>query len=691
MHFQYPWVLWFLLALAIPILVHLFNFRRPRRLLFSNLLFLRQVTEVVQRRLKLKQYLLLATRLLLFALLICLFAGPYIPRETGTAAKGGGTPSVVIIIDNSRSMSVQDERGNYLEQARKLAYTLIQSHGSSAEFQVHTTGNLPLGAPFAPQGQAFLQLDRLDYADRAVGYAEILANRRLYFSEAANPLHRLYFISDFQQQTVLADTVSASALEADAVQVAFVPVGGRPQPNLYITELAFEGALLEKDKPATLNLRVQNDGTEPANGLTLRLVVEGKATGVSQVDVPAGESREVQMVFTPSQRGWQSAFVELQDPAVEFDNRRHFSFYIPDNSRILLVTGEEDPRYLRLFFGQLTRQYKLEETDARNFPGKRLEDYAMIIMAGVPEVSAGLATRLETWTRQGGGLLVLPSEKMDIASLNTLLGRMGGGNFGKLHTYGTPTPLAMPDLQDVLFEGVFAKARAQDKFDSPAISRIFTYAPTQSAVHFVPLKDQSGKPFLVRVPVDDGMLCVFTSYPSLTWSDFPLKTSFVPVLYRTALLLNHMARQELYQTLGKFQLRKLKARDNTSIRLVSQQDRNLSMVPDQYVQAGQTFLNFERTGVTAGSWHIQSGDTTLEKISFNLPAAESDLRTLPADKLRAYLDEAGAGFVTLLDAHEAVLRKQVEEQAGGMPLWRYFLLGVLLLLLAEALIIRFVK
>jgi hypothetical protein len=692
MQFQHPWVLWFLLALAIPILVHLFNFRKPRRLLFSNLLFLRQVTEVVQRRLKLKHYLLLATRLLLIAFLVFLFAGPFIPNSTGQGGASQGTPSVVIVIDNSRSMSVQDERGNYLEQARKLAYTLIQSHGTNAEYQVHTTGNLLLGGPFAPQGQALLQLDKLDYADRSLSYAHLLASRHLFFAEAANPVHRLYFISDFQKRTVLADTLPTAAKASADVQVAFVPVGGRAQPNAAITELAFEGALLEKGKPANLRLRVQNYGTEALTAATLRLMVGGKAAGITTVDVPAGESQEVVLTFTPNDRGWQSAFIELQDPATEFDNRRYFAYFIPDNSRVLLVTGDEDPKYLRLFFGELTQQYKLETVDSRTLPGKRLEDYTMILLAGVPDVSEGLAARLDTWTRQGGGLLIFPAAQQQTASINALLARLGAGAYGQLQTHTPPLALAKPDLQDVLFEGVFEKARSQDNFDSPLLNRSYSYNPPTGSLHFVPMRDQRGQPFLTRVPVGEGMVCLFSSYPGLTWSDFPLKTSFVPVLYRTALLLNHLARQELYQTLGQFQLRKLRAAGSANeVGLVDQQDRTRRMVPDQYVQAGQTFLNFERTGVQAGNWLLMAADSVLEHIAFNLPAAESDLSLPSPQALRDHLADAGLTYVTVLDGREAVLRQQVAEQAGGTPLWRWFLYAVLLCLAAEAAIVRWVK
>src|SRR5690606_28086855 len=123
----YPQFLFGLLALAIPIIIHLFNFRRTKKIYFSNNLFLRNVKEATTSKLKVKHLLILAARLLFITCLVLTFAQPYIPGENQNAAENGEN-LVYIYLDNSQSMSSEvasNLRGidlgvNYIEEIIKL-------------------------------------------------------------------------------------------------------------------------------------------------------------------------------------------------------------------------------------------------------------------------------------------------------------------------------------------------------------------------------------------------------------------------------------------------------------------------------------------------------------------------------------------------------------------------------------------
>src|SRR5690606_35334646 len=103
MTFLYPSFLWALLALSIPVIIHLFNFRKTTRIFFSNNRFLRQVKEVTTAKRRLKHYLILASRLLFLLFLVFTFAQPVIPaRDQLDAGR-----NIVIYLDNSQSMSAR--------------------------------------------------------------------------------------------------------------------------------------------------------------------------------------------------------------------------------------------------------------------------------------------------------------------------------------------------------------------------------------------------------------------------------------------------------------------------------------------------------------------------------------------------------------------------------------------------------
>src|ERR1700749_154283 len=103
MQFLHPGYLYALSAIAVPIIVHLFNFRRYKTVYFSNVKFLREVKEETTSRSRLKHLLVLAARLLALTFLVLAFAQPFIPNKRNTGA--GGRRLISFYIDNSFSMN----------------------------------------------------------------------------------------------------------------------------------------------------------------------------------------------------------------------------------------------------------------------------------------------------------------------------------------------------------------------------------------------------------------------------------------------------------------------------------------------------------------------------------------------------------------------------------------------------------
>src|SRR4051812_24822362 len=114
MHFLYPAFLFALLSLAIPVLIHLFNFRRYQKVYFSNVQFLKEIQEQQSSRKNLKERLILATRMLALAFLVLAFAKPYIPGNN--AANAGKQHIVSIFVDNSYSMQTINREGTLLDE-----------------------------------------------------------------------------------------------------------------------------------------------------------------------------------------------------------------------------------------------------------------------------------------------------------------------------------------------------------------------------------------------------------------------------------------------------------------------------------------------------------------------------------------------------------------------------------------------
>src|SRR5687768_11450579 len=121
--FAYPAFLWALAALAIPVIIHLFSFRRYKTVYFPNVAFLQEVKQQTDSRTRLKHWLVLLSRLLLLTFLVFAFAQPSF-RKNNVEVKTGKN-AISIFIDNSFSMQQTDAEQTLLERARKKAYEVL--------------------------------------------------------------------------------------------------------------------------------------------------------------------------------------------------------------------------------------------------------------------------------------------------------------------------------------------------------------------------------------------------------------------------------------------------------------------------------------------------------------------------------------------------------------------------------------
>src|ERR1700749_1899960 len=92
MHFLYPAFLFGLISLVIPVIIHLFNFRKYQKVYFSNVQFLKEVNQQQSSRRNLKERIILAARLLALTFLVLAFARPYISNKQNLTT---GTQQVV--------------------------------------------------------------------------------------------------------------------------------------------------------------------------------------------------------------------------------------------------------------------------------------------------------------------------------------------------------------------------------------------------------------------------------------------------------------------------------------------------------------------------------------------------------------------------------------------------------------------
>src|SRR5437868_5764156 len=136
MSFVFPSFLYALFAVSIPIIIHLFNFRKYKTVYFTNVKFLRELKQESQSKSRLKELLILAARILAISCLVLAFAQPVLVDKTAKIKTGD--KAIGIYIDNSFSMEGVNKNGTLLSDAKKRANEIVNAFGSADRFMLLT-------------------------------------------------------------------------------------------------------------------------------------------------------------------------------------------------------------------------------------------------------------------------------------------------------------------------------------------------------------------------------------------------------------------------------------------------------------------------------------------------------------------------------------------------------------------------
>ena len=99
MRYQNPQLLYALFAIIVPIVLHFINLRKHKIVNFSSIRFLKQIKEEKRKQSKLRDLLILLSRILAITFLVIAFSKPYIPDKNKEII----SKNICIYIDNSFS------------------------------------------------------------------------------------------------------------------------------------------------------------------------------------------------------------------------------------------------------------------------------------------------------------------------------------------------------------------------------------------------------------------------------------------------------------------------------------------------------------------------------------------------------------------------------------------------------------
>ncbi|MDX1909594.1 MAG: BatA domain-containing protein [Bacteroidia bacterium] len=677
MMFLSPVALWGLLTLAVPVIVHFFNFQRPRQVLFSNVALVKEVQRSVVRRIKLRQWLILLIRMAAVAAIVLALAGPVL-TERGGLVQGGR--SVAIVLDNSPSMTAGNDQGVYFQQAISMARNIVKAYSSTDEYLIMTGANLQPEAYFSTQQEALDQLQALQTEPNTRSHYEILGFGSRFFGRAQYPARELYLISDFQRATMAADSGGVSSPDS-TIRFHYIPLATRPTQNIYITDHQITSRVIERGKPVNLRMQLVNGGDQPVRDLSVRVMLADKAVAIATVTLSPGETQQLDLTMTPETAGWLSGYIEVEDNPINFDNRRYISLYVPDKEKILIAESQPS-RELRILFGQLFTTFETTFIPGRNLNALELNDYKAIILSGQRDMPPGLGEKLAAYLDQGGSILLLPGEGLDLPAMNAFLDQVKAGQFQEMVRYPDGVRASGADLAHPAFEGIYTRQKADQQFDAPMVFKLYPLVTQGQRVLSRILTLDNQLPVLTEVQTGSGLLLISALSMEQTWTDLPISGIFTPLMYRLAQLMTQ-PKDALSgsQVIGQFVPLPVVGEGEGIIQLVHTD--GTSYAPGQYLRGGATVLSFENLDLPPGNYQLVQADRVLRHLSFNVSDTESRLAYLDAAALREYLNRQQLGEIDVMEAQPDLVANRIQTEQYGRPLWAWFLIAALVFLLTE--------
>ena len=630
MQLQHPELLWGLLLLVLPVLVHLLKLRRFRKTPFTNVSILRRILAESNKSSQLKRWLLLLSRLGLLAALVLAFCQPYKPSQETDIKK-----DIVVYLDNSFSMQARGKNTTLLQQA---VQDLLQSVPPGLRFTLMTQAETFPDVEVTDLQERLLDLD---FSPETLSGDAIRLRAESRFSEVDSTDRQLWILSDFQGW-------DAAAWEGwDRSRVLAVPYRAASAGNISI-----DTAFLVREDPEKIELNVL---------LTLHGDIENSPVSLYQGDAliaktggqPEGEGI-VNARFTLPAAEPLKGTLQVTDNSLSYDNTLFITRNEPPRLQVLAI-GPRPSSYLTRIY--TPGEFNLRQTSLRELDYSILEQQHLVLLNELAEIPESLSTALREFLEQGGSLVVIPSHEAITESYNRFLNSLGVGLEPRVDEEILITGI---NFDHPLFRDVFEKQI--ENFDYPASTGYYPLGGNLPRM----IGFQNGQAFLSG---QDG-LYIFASPLSGTYSNFRQSPLIVPSLY--AIGKQSLPRAELYYQVGQ--------EGRLDLDIALQEDEILQLkgsgatfIPPQQSFARKTRLFFGLQPTEAGNYQIENQGEALQQVSFNYPRTE---------QISSEPDLALAGSFEILPDMDTLV-SQYQNRNRITPLWKWFVILALLFVLVE--------
>lgn len=640
MNFKNPELLFALLLLVIPIIVHLFQLRKFQKTPFTNLKFLKEVTLQTRKSSQIKKWLVLLSRLLALACIILAFAQPYSTTKTDATAK----TETVIFIDNSLSLQAKGAQGELLKTASQQLFKNTDIPEQLSWFTNSTEARQTALADFKND-----ILD-LSYSANSLSLNDALLKAESLFSKDTLTQKNLVWISDFQGQENFPD-LSKSNLNISTVQFKPTNTNNISIDSVYISSV--NSSNLE------LSVLLSNYG-EAADNVSIALYNQEEL--VARTSNAIQKNASATATFEIEDTDFEGT-IAITDQSLLFDNEFFFNINKKDKIKVLSIQQGDDG-FLRKIYTSDEFDFISQQINQLDF--NILQEQNTIVLNQLDEISSVLQNALTSFVENGGTLVVIPSVQINTASYNNFFSQMNLGTISSSST--SEKQLTTIHFSHPIYQNVFENQVAN--FQYPTVKNYFLLSRKQTPI----LSFQDNTNFLIQ----KENVFVFSGSLSPDNSNFTNSPLVVPTFYRIAK--QSLPLPDLFYTIGnknEFAVSVSLPQDH----ILNIKNETIDFIPLQRNSSNQVLITTTDQPEKAGIFGVYDKDKRLQSVSFNYARSESILN---------YMNAANWTGTSNFNSLDSVFEKLAND-SSVRDYWKWFVIFALFFLAIEMFLLKLLK
>jgi Aerotolerance regulator N-terminal/von Willebrand factor type A domain len=541
--FLHPAYLLGLVAAALPVLIHLLNRRRLKRIRFPAVRFILLSQRRISRTYRLRHWILLALRTLAVLLLVLLLANPIFQIGAGLFA-GGGPLSLAIVFDNSLSMkwSRQEEGFKQAKEAARLLISSLNEGDRAALIPTDATEKTEVRL----KGEKTLLSKELDAVELSAGTADFsVALKKAYQAlRGPAPQKEIWLFTDMALTGWDRFSLAAVGQYDSLIPLKIISVASQEMPlNATIKELTIQGQGIGVGLPLHLAASLINFTDKEIRDLLVQLNVDGQNREQRLVSLPPKRESTVHFQFSVNQPGAHQGYVSLKKEGLAGNPFAYFTLRAQEKLKVLVVDGDPQTSLVQSETFFLARALNpTGESDASAFlptviipeglSATSLDSYQVLILCNVPAIPDALLPKLKDFLQRGGGLLVFLGDRVQAEDYNLKLfqsspsllpGRItdkknlseaAAEKIGKINT----SHPALQGFNDQLLR------------ESLLSTRVRGYMHSETADRSPLIALANGEPLVLEKKMGSGKVMLVATSADRDWSDLPLKTAYLPLM-----------------------------------------------------------------------------------------------------------------------------------------------------------------